>query len=357
MGKVSNVSYRFGIEPDHGVGIIENTGASWLWPELGVSAITVFDTDGQPHTLMLDQDGYAYDISGREGASGGSVSKIWKDKIATDGTGGTVVASSLLFGEDTGEKEHYFQKHLEGHFYFDPYDTSKADTTGYDSQGYPTGLEFDAELYTDGDIVTLQGQTKDIRKTGDLVLDKEVESHRMQWKLKSNMGEHIVKGRTTYYEAMDKPADPDNLVDTEMDHQSSLSGFDCNVAPMVDGSILDRGTGNAIVVSGTVAQVSDPSGNANALSFSGSSGLNITLNNYTGDCTISFMVDSTISFPCTIFSTNGLSISITKSGAIYSVNWNDGINSKTQALTWDGTGWCMVSIVRSGTSLIFREGL
>jgi len=118
MGQPTNVSYRMAIEPDQGTGWVENTGADWLFPEDGPSVITVFDSDGQAHTLVLDMDGYVYDISGREGATGGTVEKLWKDKMATDGSGGTDVVSSLLFGEDLGSLEHYFLKLLEAHLFF-----------------------------------------------------------------------------------------------------------------------------------------------------------------------------------------------------------------------------------------------
>jgi len=357
MGQPTNVSYRLAVEPDQGTGWIENTGMDWLYPEDGPCAVTVFDSDGQAHTLVLDQDGYAYDVSGREGAAGGMVAKIWKDKMSTIGAGGTAVVPSLLFAEDMGTFEHYFERLLEGHLFFDPYDRGKAGAGGYDGVGYPDGLEFDVDLFVDGDTEDVSVEAKHIPRNGDLCFDKDREANRMQIKLTANMGEHLVRGRLFYYESSDRPANPDDLVDTEMDHQTALAGNNFNLVS-INGVRLDRYAGSVALETGVpvIEVVAGPDGAESALSFTGAQGLSINTPTYAGDVTINIFLGQGIACPCTVLQWAGLTISVTKSGAVYSVVWADGANTKTQALTWNGTGWCLVAITRSGINLMFREG-
>ncbi len=269
-------SYRVGLFPEQGVGIIENTGAGWLFPEARTGTVQVFDDSNQEHQLVLDNNtGKFYDISSREGPTNSGITKLWKDKMLTNGTGGTDIISALTFGEDTGNFEHYFIEHLMSHVYIRPYLETNRNQSGYDANGYPVGLTFDSCIYRDGNPTTTDGILDDIPLDGDLQFKTKAEGHRLHTKLTSNMGNHLVVGRQQYYIAKDTIARPGGLVMTEDTNQGAFS-LPSLWLSLINGQIIDRASGVNI---GVGIACASPDGASNGISFSSAinTGINVLL--------------------------------------------------------------------------------
>lgn len=255
MAEPTVKSWRYGVEPKvQGVGWIENTGDDWVQPESRSHGIKIFDDDHLPHNLILCcKDGKIYDIMRREGPSGSGVSKIWKDKVFTDGTGGTDVVPVLWLPEDVGEIEHFYMGGLQENIYVRPY----SETTGY-----PAGLEIGIEVYEDGNPTTYTARAEKLPTAGVSCWDKIVDARRLQTKIFANMGEHIISGRSAYFVADDSYPGGANLVTSEMDYQAEFAEPQLWLA-IILGQLSNRADGATI--SGTYAAVASPDGNTNGL--------------------------------------------------------------------------------------------
>lgn len=358
MPEGTNVSYRYGVEPDtQGAGFSENSGDDWVFPQAFTEPITVFDDDGLSHTLVIcNNDGLIYDISGREGPTSGTVEKIHKDKVDTDGTGGTDVVPEVTFPEDSGTSERFFLEHLESHIYTRPYKESNRDESGYDSNGYPTGLTWDWYLHEDGNP-TKTAVMDNVPFQGDISSDRQVEAHTIYPKLIANMGDHIITGRESTYKSKDKTAEPDKTETSEMSYQETFADPVCHIGN-VNGAPMNLAIG--VVTGGTYGSVSEgPDGQTgSAVTFTGSEAMTAAMTgDLSGDCTIQLMVQSITAPIDAIKIGSVLTISITESGGVYSAVWNDGTTTVTQALSWTNSGWVLIEFERSGTDLIIREGV
>jgi hypothetical protein len=354
MGQQVNKSYCLGVEEDQGVGWYERDGAANVQPEACLSNVMIFDADGQAHSVVLDQDGYLYDISGRESASGGTVGQPWKDKVGTDDSGGTKIVPELTFPADEGTMEAYYLKHLDTTIGIQPYDQSKRSTSGYDSAGFPTDFAVNLELYADGNPNSYVAYSKDIRINGTIGFAQEVDdAHSFYLKLTANDSQHILTRRSQYYEAQDEPKGPADTMTTELTDQANINDY--NFAPYPVGSALtDLYSGNALT--GVWTAATDPTGGTNAQTMAGGT-LAGTTPTYSGDCSILFFLFAGATFPFTVAQWAVVTIDVILSGSVYYVRYMDGVGTYSHALGWDGTGWVAVCLVRSGTNLSVYEGV
>jgi hypothetical protein len=213
--------FSIGLLPQEGIGFSENTG-DYPFPESGDNSLLIYDDDDQPHLLVLDNnDGFFYDIMQRDGPEGTGIVKQWKDKVAVDGTGGTDPLPSVSFASDIGTFEHYWLRHMVSHIFARCAASKYRGAAGYDSEGFPTGIEFLLKLFVDGELVTPSRQVSKIPITGDIHTDDAVEGHRVQLELSANMGAHAIVGRKQEYVAYDKPDGSGEM--TEDDYQEEFA--------------------------------------------------------------------------------------------------------------------------------------
>jgi len=219
----TNKAYRLAVLEEHGVGPCEMSGNDFPMPESRVGGFELVDDEGQSHLLVVDSnDGKIYDLTTRDAPSSSNMSKVWKDKVGADGTGGTDFDHSLTYPEDRGNYEHYFVEHKESHQYVRPYDEANRDGVGYDSNGYPSDLEIDLSIYEDGNP-TAEATTQDIPKTGDITFDKPAEAHRLNMKSTVNRGDHLIVGRQQYYVRKDQADSPENRTMNEDNLQAEFA--------------------------------------------------------------------------------------------------------------------------------------
>ncbi len=199
----------------------ENTGDDCVWCEPGFTGLSVEDDNGLiRHLLLDDNDGKVYDVALKNGPTNSGIVKYWKDKVDADGENGTDIEPYCSFGADSGTFEHYLIKHAISHIFARAADKSYRGATGYDSNGFFTGIEFLLRLFVDSEQVTPERKTKNIPITGDIHVDDEVEGHAIQLELSANMGCHMIIGRKTDYIVSDTPIG--DLVMTEDDYQEEL---------------------------------------------------------------------------------------------------------------------------------------
>jgi PKD repeat protein len=248
----TNRSFTYAVLPSQGIGFSENTG-SWPMPEAGAGPVFYHDDDDQPHLIVMDaDDGYEYDILQRDGPEGTGITKKWMDKVGVDGTGGTDVTPLVKFIADVGTFEYFWLKHLVTHIFARSANEDRyRGASGYDSSGFPTGLEFLLRFFVDGERVTEERRVKNIPITGDITTDEDVQGHRIQIELSANMGTHAIVGRKSEYSASDK-LDGSGVM-TEDDYQEEFSSpvqwFSRGCGSRY--SFTDRSTGTEL---GTVEQ-------------------------------------------------------------------------------------------------------
>lgn len=263
----TNKCYCYGFNREQGLGPHERSGSSWVFPEANTGIVKIIDSINQPHTLVLDNSsGKFFDITTRDGPSNTSLSKVWKDGVDTDGTGGTDVVPSVTFGEDMGTIERFFIEHKESHIYVRPTTEANRDQSGYDSNGFPTGLEIDLSIFKDGEQSDASSTVSDIPFDGDIMFDKKVEGHRLYLVASANKGDHTIIGREQNYAIRDRSAAPQKRTSTNDDYQQEfycpkiwVGWFRSNVVNRVTGGL----------VSGlSVTQVTGPDSQSSAFSFS-----------------------------------------------------------------------------------------
>lgn len=356
IAELPDASYRFALNKEQGNGVSENTGSAWVIPPSGVPGLTVFDTSLQARHLVLDvTDGYIYDLTSREAATGSGISRLFRDKILTDGTGGTRIASEVLFPLDEGERKRFFVQHKNSHVFMEPFDRDKANDSGYTSEGYPDDLDADLTLYQDGDASTVKARAKDVDFTGDVVYDRSVRAHGLQLKFNTNTAEHIVVGRLQEYEVEDKADVPDKDYTTEMDHQEDLGNTDFHLFPL-NGSIINRVTGKVpTTTAGTLTTGPDGGTTAIQLSTGTIEDTNKTLS-LTGDFALKVGFSSINATGTYFYIGTAFWVRCYIDGSTYKVDVRYNGTTYTTSLTWDGSDWVEITVSRSGTTISVFEG-
>lgn len=345
-------SFRFATDPTNGIGWALNSGSAWITPEIGCESITVFDAYGRHSTLILDIDGYVYDISGQLSSSTG-ITRIRKDKAAVAGTGGTAIQTKVKLPEDTGTFEHFWQTHEESHVYFRPIDEALRRTSGYDSAGFPTTMEVDLTLYKDGEPTNYSAQAKDIQRTGDIFFDRIIRAHRLQLEIEVNNGEHIIVGTQQYYKSADQPSENSTLVSTEQEHQLALAAASARLG-FSGVTVVNLQNGADAAATGLTA-TTDPTGISGKALLTSSADAVLASGDLSADFSVMIAVQTVENNDIIVTDNNSTTIKFTESAGVYSVVYIDGNNLVPITLSWTGAGWLFLAVVRDGSTLKVYE--
>jgi len=247
-------SYRYGSNMVQGYGFSKNTGNDFPYPYDGVKPLRVLDSNDQPRSLLLcREDAKIYWMDTRDGPPGTGISKVWQDKCDTDGANGTDIAPMVKFREDRGSREHFYIEHLKTYLSLRPES---------ESDGYPSGLEVDLDIYKDGEPTTATASTDDIDTDGEIVYDRRVIAHRIQTKVTLNKAKVALLARWHDYVAKDETSPPANFKPTEATYQGNLSTSLVTWISRGSNLLLDRATGNTL--SGAGSATAGPDGKSNS---------------------------------------------------------------------------------------------
>ena len=236
-------AYCFGIEPEvQGTGWYKYLNGDPVLPFARMGGIVVLDGNNHFHSIVLDAyTGLFYEIATYDGPTGASLSRIWKDKVASDGTGGTTITPAVEFIPERAEEEENSLEHLESHLFTRPYDRSS---------GYPAGLAFTLKIYVDT-TTTVKAQAASVTQSNDVKFDKKVEGYEMYIRVEANMSEHSIVGRSNAFKAKDKSASPAYRTTAEAAYQKSLSNVLLWLSPFL-GKVINRVNGATVVASPTL---------------------------------------------------------------------------------------------------------
>lgn len=262
----TNKCYCLGLTAEQGVGFHERDGSAWPMPEALGGTLDMYDDYEQPQLLVVDNNtGKLVNITTRDGPVGQGLEEVHKDGVSSSGTGGTNVAPAVDFADDRGSTEHLEIEHKLSHVYVRPLYETNRDETGYDSAGYPSGLELDLNIYKDGEPTTAKATVSDFPKDGDISFDKKCNGHRLRLKLSANMGEHIIVGRDQSYAIRDRAAGPSKQTMSHHDYQSEMatpSFWPC----WINSVLKNRVTGRRLSV-GRIEVTTGPAGDQQAMEF------------------------------------------------------------------------------------------
>lgn len=266
---VCNKCYRLGFSRRQGIGWSECTGSAWPFPEARVGILKIYDGTGYPRLLVLNwNDGRFYDITTKDGPSGSGLSRALLDGVLTDGSGGTAITPSVEFREDKAPSEEDTIRARKLYVYTRPYDEDYRGVSGYDSNGYPTGLTLQADVYVDGERQTAKATAESISLPKHrITYDKQVEGARILTKLTGNMAPFSIIGRKFAVVDVIREDDPDSMVTTEDTYQSEVA-LPYLWVGYYGGVLRDLTDGDVLSVSGAT-QASGVDGRNRAISFDG----------------------------------------------------------------------------------------
>ena len=257
------VCYRFALNGGQGaIGGTRVTGAAWVRPPNGAGGITVFDPNGKPWQIVLDNaSGDFYWISTYDGPEGSGLAKTWLDKDDGEG-GGEQIEWSVKYGADSGEHSHFKLRHEVSNLVLVPENPSKSGEDDYDEDGFRNGFEVSFEQYAHPDYEESVAKASKVNHDGDISYDASPYARGIQHKISGNRSEAVIVELTNYYTRQDMAETPDKRTSSESDYQKVLSA---PVLWLTRNAKLYRNMATGKVVnSASPTSVEGPDGRANS---------------------------------------------------------------------------------------------
>ncbi|MFH1616320.1 MAG: hypothetical protein ABIG61_14690 [Planctomycetota bacterium] len=236
--------FRLGFTKEQGIGFSEVTGDSWPMPEARTGVLNMVDSNKYPHLLVIDhRDGMFYDVATVDGPEDSGLTKYYKDKVATDGTGGTDIEPSVEWPEDSGSDENMIMRSRLSYLYTRPTTEDNRGATGYTASGYPSGLEITKKTYVDGERTDETAKAEAITLPKHRIkYDKKVEGTRIFNIISANKSDWSIVGRRDEYVSSDRPDASDN-------EETAEDGYEDEFAEPIfwlgyyRGQLMDRANG------------------------------------------------------------------------------------------------------------------
>lgn len=347
----TNTCYRASVNNSQGIGITKYTGDNWLYPTAYWGTCKGFTENGDLVGLVCDnRTGRFYRID---------VPEVWTDK--TDSYGGYEITSKIKLKERTAVAGEYQEiEHVESHIHIRPFKETYRNETEYTSEGFRDAHSIDLQFYENGEPITPYTKLEDISRYGDYVSRKRLEARRIQEEyIFYAAAWRIVKTQERYM-PIDKSSGPAYDYPTEQQWQDEFRSAVLWLSRDRLRPTYNRSTATAIT--GDYDQLTTGPDNQakSAMAFALTHSLSTTLNDITGDFTLSMWLGSMASFPSIVFQSAAdlgtLLISITDAGGSKFISFNDGVNIfSSLELVWSGTGWMHLAVQRSDTYLKFFE--
>lgn len=199
------VSFSIAILPTQGIGPSENSGENFVTPFEGCSGFHTIDDNGNERHLVIDcRDRKLYDVATKTGPANSGLTKRWRDKVESDGTGGTAIVPRVRFFDDLGTFENFLIRNAVNHIFGRCADSENRGATGFDDDGIITGTQFTLRLFADGERLVAERSASNIPLVSDVHFGGHEEAHRFAIELEASQSGHIITGRKTEYIVVDK---------------------------------------------------------------------------------------------------------------------------------------------------------
>jgi hypothetical protein len=255
----NNLCLRYGFSRESGFGWAKVSGAAWPMPPTYVGATQIMDSNNLQRIIVYDAvDTYPYWIETFTAYTGSSTTKVFKDKVATNGTGGTDIVCTARFREFTAEDESLDLFHKESYIYDRPYD---------EATGYPSGFSRTLKIYADGSTTAAATITAAPAK-GDLQFFDKVTGNRLQMEVQFATSGARLTGIATLCDIFDRAAigaRPSDGADAAAQLALASNLKHWLTRPL---NLLNRATGTSYTLTGTApTNVTGPDGKSYGLSF------------------------------------------------------------------------------------------
>jgi len=347
--------FRFALKPQQGVGAVEWKGDHWLWPPAYTGTCKGITDAGDTVSLVLNNaNGRFYRIGIRD---------IWQDRIGN--YGGYNIECAFRLKEHTAVAGEYQEiEHIESHVHMRPFWETNKNLTGFTSEGFLTDYALGLNIFENGEQTSSSAQLENVPRYGDYVYRKRIEARRLQLEVEVETSAWRCIKVQQMMMPIDKASGPDFDYPSENQWQAEFSTPDLWMSRDSVRPILNRATGiNFGGTRDTLATGPDTLANS-AVNFAAINGLNYGgLAFITGDMTLSLWLSGIVATPITLWQMNvnngnTLNIRLVTVGTSYAVEFTDGTNSDTRTLSWNSTGWVLITVEKNGTTLrVFENGV
>lgn len=337
---------RYGFSRESGFGWSKVSGSAWPVAKTYTGAAQFLDANNLQRILAYDAvDGFFYWIETFTAYTGSTSTKVFKDKVATDGSGGTDIVCTARFPEWTAQEESCDLFHKESYIYDRPYD---------EATGYPSGFSRTLKAYTDGSATAAATITAAPAK-GDLQFFDRVLGNRIQMEVQFATSGARLTGLGTLCDVFDRQAVGATAANTtDATSQATLAS---NLKHWLTRPInlLNRAIGSNYSLTGTApTNVTGPDGKSYGLSFvSGASYSQSDFTSYS-DFTVHFWGKS-MATANKIFQITGTNSFYVQFGSATSLSINGAGNITVATVA---SGWHDFWIVRSGSTVsVYQNGV
>lgn len=336
---------RYGFSRESGFGWSKVSGAAWPVPPTYAGAVQIMDANNLQRIIVYDAvDTFSYWIETFTAYTGSSTTKVFKDKVAVAGTGGTDIVCTARFPEWTAAEESLDLFHKESYIYDRPYD---------EATGYPAGFSRTLKAYTDGSTTATSTITGAAAK-GDLQFFDKVQGNRIQMEVAFTTSGARLTGIGTLCDVFDRMAIGSTAANsTDATSQASLAASLKHwlTRPL---NLLNRATGTSYTLAGTApTNVTGPDGKNYGLSFVSGASYSVADTTSYSDFTVHFWGKS-MATASRIFQMTGSNSFYVQFGSNTSLSIN-GAGNVTVATV--ASGWHDFWIVRSGSTVsVYQAG-
>ena len=284
----SNTAYclRLGFGKDAGSGWSKVSGDSWPLPHTNIGAYVIFDTNNVQRCVVLDAaDAKFYWIETFTGYSGSNLTKVYLDKVASNGSGGTNVQPKFRIKDLQGSLENYSCILQESYVATRP-------TTG----SYLSGFQLNVNAYTNGGS-TVVGSISNAPYNGDIQTFREVEGNSIQLEyIFLASGLFVTSASGTYYSLDKKNVTRDITTTDDYSYQINLNSNLNHWFTRTNPIYMDLATNTNGAVTGTLTTTTGPdTKTTSAMSFASSTYITKTAAySYASDFALSFWIQSAV---------------------------------------------------------------
>lgn len=327
---------RYAIRGNQGRGWSFYGNENWIWPEARHGTLHIIDENDRPLQLAWNaRTGLPYVISNKE---------TFQDRRRQEYEG-YEISTYWEFPEDMGTADHYILESLEHHTHFQPFNPDNRNQTGYDNQGYREDFEVTLKLFKDGEPSDEEVRARNIPIDGDIVFDRNVESHRIRLRGETTTSEYRMVRRRSYYVAKDQQANPTDNLMSEYRWQEDFAEPVYHVTRGFD-PYVDRATGGAVGGSAFAFGTGPDGESGSAFQFNGAEGLTFdSALNLDSDFTIIGWVGNMLSGTLFRMSTGNLVVRLSNQPKL---TVEDDDDTYEKGFDWDFSGWKMFAVVREG---------